>query len=174
MRLSLVSLTIAGALLGHAALAASSSCVRDPERAAIDVEGLKSELMVTALQCDARPRYNAFVNRYKGELNSDEKQLGGYFSRSYGRTSRTQQDSYITNLANGQSNAGTKQGTLFCQQHLPMFDEVMALRSDAELAEYAAGQDLTQPISEDVCAAGPERGRSVVRAAARHTTHAKR
>lgn len=173
MRLPLVSLAIGGVLLGQAAALAatsSSSCVRPAERAALDVEGLKSELMVIALDCDARDHYNAFVNRYKSRLNSDEKQLGGYFHRAYGRRT-DKQDVYNTELANGQSQAGTKQGTLFCQQHMPMFDQVMALRDDAELPEYAAGQDLAQPISAETCAM-PER-RSVVRVAARRTVHSK-
>ncbi len=135
MRVPFICVTVAGIVFGHTALAATASCVRPTERAAIDVEGLKSQLMVVALACDARDRYNAFVNRYKSELNSDEKQLGGYFSRSYGRTSQKQQDDYVTQLANSQSQAGTKRGTLFCEEHLPMFSEVMALRSDAELPE---------------------------------------
>lgn len=169
MRLPFISLTIGGVLLGQAAaLAATSSCVRPTERAALDVEGLKSELMVVALDCDARDHYNAFVNRYKIALNADEKQLGTYFSRAYGRRSK-EQDVYNTELANGQSQAGTKQGTLFCQQHMPMFDQVMALRSDAELSEYAAGQDLTQPVNAEECAT-PEHA-TVRRVSARHRAH---
>lgn len=172
MRVPLIGVTIAGILLGQAALAATSSCVRPAERAAIDVQGLKSQLMVVALACDARDRYNAFVGRYKSELNSDEKELGGYFNRSYGRTSRRQQDDYVTQLANSQSQAGTKRGTLFCQEHLPMFDEVMALRNNAELPEYAAGKELTQPISTEACATTAERP-AVTRVSARRATRSK-
>jgi len=172
MRLPFIAMTVAGTLLGQAALAAPSSCVRPSERAAIDVEGLKSQLMVIALACDARDRYNAFVNRYKSELNSDEKQIGGYFTRAYGRTSRKQQDDYVTSLANGQSESGTKRGTLFCQEHLPMFDQVMALRGDAELAEYAAGQELSQPISAEACAGETERP-AVTRVSARRSTRSR-
>jgi hypothetical protein len=177
MRVPLISLTVAGLLLGQpAAFAATSSCVRAPEREALDVEGLKSQLMVVALACDARDRYNAFVTRYKPELNSDEKQLGGYFSRSYGRTGQKQQDDYVTQLANSQSQAGTKRGTLFCQEHLPMFDEVMALRGGAELPEYAAGKELAQPISTEGCTAaspGTSVAHPVIRASARRTTRSK-
>jgi hypothetical protein len=170
MRLPFIGLTIAGVLLGQAAaLAATPSCVRPAERSALDVEGLKSELMVIALDCDARDHYNAFVNRYKSTLNSDEKQLGGYFTRAYGRRTN-KQDLYNTELANGQSQAGTKQGTLFCQQHMAMFDQVMALRNDAELPEYAAGQDLAQPVSAEVCTT-PER--PILRVAARRTIRSK-
>lgn len=170
MRLPLIGATVAGLLLGQAALAANS-CVRPPEQVALDVEGLKSQLMVVALACNARDRYNAFVTRYKSELNTDERQLGGYFTRSYGRTSRKQQDDYVTQLANSQSQAGTKRGTLFCQEHLSMFDEVMALRNDAELPEYAAGRELAQPISTDACSAtAPEHP---IRTAARHTRRPK-
>lgn len=169
MRLPFISLAIGGVLLGQAAAlaATTSSCVRPAERAALDVEGLKSELMVVALDCGARDHYNAFVNRYRSTLNLDEKQIGGYFSRAYGRRN-SKQDVYNTELANGQSQAGTKQGTLFCQQHMPMFDEVMALRDGQELPEYAAGQDLAQPISAEVCTT-PEH--PVIRVAARRRVH---
>lgn len=169
MRLPLIGLAVTGVLLGQAALAMTSSCVHPEDRAALDVQGLKSELMVIALDCDARDHYNAFVNRYKTELNSDEKQLGSYFTRAYGRSSRAQQDSYVTQLANGQSHAGTKEGTLFCGQHMAMFEQVMALRNDQELAEYAAGQELAQPISVETCT--EEERRPIVRVAARRTVH---
>ena len=168
MRLPLIGLAATGILLGQAALATTSSCVHPEDRAALDVEGLKSELMVIALDCDARDHYNAFVNRYKAELTSGEKQLGGYFTRAYGRTSRSQQDNYVTQLANGQSQAGTKEGTLFCGQHMAMFEQVMALRSAQELSEYAAGQELAQPISVETCTT-PDR--PIVRVAARRTVH---
>ena len=175
MRLPILSLAAAGVLLGQAALAAVSSptCVRSDERAALDVEGLKSQLMVIALDCDARDRYNAFVSRYKTALNAHEKKLGTYFTRAYGRTSHTRQDVYNTELANGQSQVGTKQGTLFCSQHMPMFDEIMALRNDSELADYAAGKELTQPASAETCAA-PEHPSAVKAVSHRHAApHAK-
>lgn len=169
MRLPIAA-ALAGLLLGQPALAATSACVRPTERAALDIEGLKSQLMVVALACDARDRYNAFINRYKTELNAGESDLGGYFNRSYGRSGRKQQDDYVTNLANGQSQAGTKRGTLFCQEHLPMFDEVMALRGGGELAEYAAGKELSQPISTEACVGGAP---AVTRTSTRHTTRSK-
>jgi hypothetical protein len=130
--------------------------------------------MVVALDCDARDHYNAFVNRYKTELNTNEKKIGTYFARTYGRSSHTRQDVYNTELANGQSKAGTMQGTLFCGQHVSMFDEVMALRDDSELAQYAAGKELTQPTSGETCAINEHP--SVVRISARrhavqHTKH---
>ena len=176
MRLPILSLAAAGVLLGQAALAAVSgpACVRPDERAALDVEGLKSQLMVVALDCDARSHYNAFVNRYKTALNTDEKKLGTYFTRTYGRTSHAREDVYNTELANGQSQAGTTQGTLFCGQHMTMFDEVMALRNDSELAEYAAGKELAQPVGAETCTAAPEHSPVVKVTARRHAVqHAK-
>ena len=175
MRLPILSLAAAGVLLGQAALAAVSdpTCVRPDERAALDVEGLKSQLMVVALDCDARNNYNAFVNRYKTELNSSEKKLGTYFTRTYGRTSHARQDVYNTELANGQSQAGTKQGTLFCGQHMPMFEEVMALHGDTELAEYAAGKELTQPATAEMCTAAESAPVVKVSARRRVVQHSK-
>ena len=61
------------ALYGSAALALAGApvafaCATPSEQAMFDVAGLKSELMVTALSCDADSQYNAFVLRYQGML----------------------------------------------------------------------------------------------------------
>lgn len=151
MRLSLIGLTAAGLLVSQAANAIVPYCLHPAEQSALDVEGLKSELMVTALACGTKAEYNAFVTRFKPDLNKEEKQINAFFNHAYGRQGRKQQDEYITQLANGQSQDGTKQGTLFCQQHVPMFNQVMALRNGSELPEYAAGQALMQPATAQAC-----------------------
>ena len=167
MRLSFIGLTVAGLLVSQAANAIAPYCMHPAERSALDVEGLKSELMVTALACGTKAEYNAFVNKFKPDLNTDEKQIGYFFEHAYGRQGRKQQDDYITRLANGQSQDGTKQGTAFCQQHVPMFNQVMALRNGTELPEYAAGQALMQPATARECGAGAP----VMQVAARTRVH---
>ncbi len=168
MRLSLIGLSLA--LTSGVAVAAT--CVRPAERSALDVEGLKSQLMVTALACGRQAQYNAFVSRYKPDLATTEKELSGYFARTYGRAGQRQQDQYVTQLANGESEEGVKQGSLFCDQNGPTFDEVMALRGGAELPDYAAGKALPQVISSDECAT-PVRAERVTARRAAHRVKKK-
>lgn len=155
MRLMLTSL-LATSLLAGPVLGAE--CARPVEHSALDVTALKTQLMVMALTCKADERYNAFVIKYRPDLVATDKSLNGYFTRHYGRTAAKQRDDYVTQLANSQSQTGLKQGSAYCDRNLGTFDEVMALRNNAELMDYAAGKSFSaQPISVSDCGPGPER-----------------
>lgn len=157
MRVPFLGLMTAGLVAAQlvAAPVAMAQCVRPADHASLDITALKTSLMVTALTCSANERYDAFVIKYRPELTAQDRALGSYFTRAHGRTARKQQDDYVTQLANGRSQAGTRQGSLFCAQSLPMFDEVMALRNGAELADFAAAKAVAQPINVTACAAAP-------------------
>lgn len=152
MRISLSVLTTAGLLTSQMA---GAQCARSADTTVLDIAGLKTTLMVTALTCSADTKYNDFVIKYRPELASQNKVLGDYFSRIYGRQGRTRQDDYVTQLANSRSQAGIKQGTAFCAQNLPTFDEVMALRNNNELKDYAAGKSVHQPVPVSNCGSTP-------------------
>jgi hypothetical protein len=150
----LVCALAAASLLAQAALAPAAlaePCARPTEKQAFDVAGLKSELMVIAIACQAQDRYNGFVARFRRDLLADERALSGYFARTAGRAARQKHDDYITGLANAQSQEGVRQGTLFCPQRLPLFDEVMALKDGKDLSAYAAARAPAQPIEVTVC-----------------------
>lgn len=132
---------------------AAAQCVRPGDYPAFDVTALKTKLMVTALTCSADDKYNAFITRYRPELASHDKTLNSFFSRANSRRARQQHDDYITQLANSQSQTGLSQGSLFCRYNLGTFDEVMALRSGAELTDFAAGKSILQPVVAPECAA---------------------
>jgi len=140
-------LTAAGAVEARA----SVSCSVPQTREAFDVEGLKSELMVTALSCNQQDRYNAFVAKFRPELLAQEASLDAYFHSTYGRSAQREHDDYITQLANGESEHGTKSGTSFCDQRVGMFDEVEALSDAKDLSGYAEAKDITEPAAYDTC-----------------------
>jgi hypothetical protein len=135
--------------------AGAQTCAKPAEMSAFDVAKLKSQLMVTALACDVRDRYNDFVHRFQAELMAKERALLGYFSRAFGHRGQQEHDVYITNLANAQSEAGVQKGTLFCQQSVSLFDAVLSLPTASDLAGFAASRDLPQPITLISCAAVP-------------------
>lgn len=155
MRKTLSGIAAACLLIGQAA--AAQTCAKPAEMSAFDVAKLKSQLMVTALACDVRDRYNDFVRRFQAELMTRERALVGYFSRAFGHRGQQEHDIYITNLANAQSEAGVQKGTLFCQQSVSLFDAVLSLPTARDLAGFAASRDLPQPISLISCPTTPPR-----------------
>lgn len=138
-----------------APLAHAKECSSQAEQTAFDLEALKSELMVLATSCQGSDgAYNAFINRYKPELGANEQAFSSYFKRSFGRSGQREQDAYVTNLANAQSQTGLHQGTDFCPRTSAIFHEVMSLRDGKDLPDYAAGKDLI-PNELGSCAAEP-------------------
>ncbi|HUN42949.1 MAG TPA: hypothetical protein VMU81_21870 [Acetobacteraceae bacterium] len=146
----LLILLAAGTLA--APLAVAQPCTRPADHAAFDVASLKSQLMVTALTCDERDKYNDFVIRFRSDLMRQEHALQAYFARAYGRQGQQQHDDYITLLANAQSQAGLHDGTLFCQRNAGLLDEVLALGNGTSLSQFAASKGLEQPVDLSDCA----------------------
>ena len=169
MRRLLSGLLAAGLLASPYAEAAQ--CTNPADQTVFDLEGLKSELMVLATGCQgADGDYNAFVNKFKPVLGANDQAFAAYFRRAYGRNGQREQDAYITNLANAQSETGLRQGSEFCPRNAMIFHEVMALPDDRALPEYAAGKDLI-PAQLGSCATAP--APAPVRSAAAHTRTTK-
>jgi len=150
-----VTTALAMMLAAGQALAVPSECTRAADRTAFDTEGLKSELMVTALACKQQEKYNEFIRTYQPAVAAEEKDLNAYFKRVYGKRYRNAYDEYISNLANAQSDNSLKSGTAFCSEFQSMFDEVMSLHNASELPDYANSQDIVQPASFQTCAELP-------------------
>lgn len=153
MRLLFSAVVSTGLLAGHAADA--QSCARPTEKAAFAVAGLKSQLMVTAITCQAQSQYNAFVVRFRSELTRNDGEVRSYFRRIAGRRAQSEHDDYITALANAQSENGIQSGTLFCAETISLFDAAMQARSGAELSAIATAIGAVQPIALIDCA-GPQ------------------
>jgi hypothetical protein len=130
---------------------ASAACLKPYEGAAVNIAGLKSQLMVTALSCDTRDRYNDFVLTFRPTLQHEDTALNSYFLHHYGRSWRAEHDDYITQLANMQSEAGIREGTQFCQDNVGLFDQVLALKTSKALLEFANDKPMLQPIDADIC-----------------------
>ena len=99
------------------------------------------------------------LRKYKTDLTQREDKLAHRLLHPVLRpvTAPSMRDDYVTNLANVASNVGISEGSYFCDRNVPVFDEVMALRSNAELADFAAAKSLTQPLSTSACGATPAR-----------------
>jgi len=146
-----------------APLAMAQPCARPADLAAFDVASLKSQLMVTALMCNARDGYNAFVLRFRTDLMAQEHALQGYFARSYGGGGQQRHDDYVTQLANAHSQAAIRFGTSYCYRNVGLLGEVLSLPNGASLAGYAGAKGLVQPVALVSCAT-PREGSQVAQA----------
>lgn len=149
MRRLLLGLAAISAVALQPALA-QRQCTSSADQSAFEVQALRSELMVLAMGCHDDDRYNAFMRRFQPDLMANEKAIDAYFKRAYGRTAQTEHDKFVTDLANAISREGTQLGGDFCPRNGAVFNEVMALHTQTELADYAAGKDLV-PASLDIC-----------------------
>jgi hypothetical protein len=150
-----VATLLAICLTAGPAMAVPSTCAKEEERSAFDTVALKSELMVTALTCHMKEKYDTFIHTYQPALAATEKDVSGYFKHAFGRTYQKAHDDYISNLANVQSEEGLKMGTAFCETYSDMFEEVQSLHSSTELADFAHSKALVQPVSLQTCDATP-------------------
>jgi hypothetical protein len=151
MRAMVSAALLAGPLF--AGIAAAQPCARPADLTALEVASLKSKLMVTAITCSQQDRYNDFVQRFRSDLMAHERALHAYFVHAFGGRAQREQDDYITSLANTQSQSGIRQGTLFCQQNVGLFAEVLALAKGSDLSNFAASKRLEQPVAVAACPA---------------------
>ncbi len=133
---------VAATFMGGNALA----CMVPSTQQALDVIGLKSTLMVSALTCDQRSDYDTFMNKFHAHILDEQHSVDAYFREEHGRLFHTYEDSYVTSLANVQSSAGIHEGSEFCDQSKTLFDQVLALKSQSELDDFARQTPAIQPI----------------------------
>jgi hypothetical protein len=103
---------------------------------AFNVIGLKSALMVAALSCNQQTRYDAFMTQFQPHILDDQHMMDKYFRRIGGATGRTQEDNFVTLLANNQSVGGLGQGKIFCLNNQAEFDTVMKFQSPDQLDAF--------------------------------------
>lgn len=132
---------------------AEAACAQSREVAAFNVRALQSQLMVGALSCDLHDSYNQFVMRHRTELDASRRAIIGYFNRAGGGERAF--SSYDTELANTQSTASTRRGTLFCGEIRPVFSQVLGLPNGQAVQQFAIERNLPQPVAVQPCPARP-------------------
>lgn len=148
---------LAGAAAALLPAAAFATCMQPAEKTAFDVRALQSQLMVVALACQQQDDYNAFVRRHMSELGAAHQGLVTYHRRAHGAQHQRQLDTYITNLANSQMQAGITQGSHFCRNQVPLFQMAMAASNRTELANIAVSHQVPQPLDAALCPASQQR-----------------
>jgi hypothetical protein len=154
-RMTSFRLLLGGLAAIVAAPAIAETCIRPQDRAAFNIRALQSQLMVAALACGKDNEYNAFVRKYQRDLHASYKGIEGHYRRAGGRAGQTQLDSYITQLANAQSQDGIRAGSHYCPLVTPLFQMALAHENAADLASFAEERNLLNPISAPTCSETP-------------------
>ena len=144
---------VAGAMalmVSTAAMAAPLRCADPADQAMFELSALKTELMVVAITCKDTDAYNAFIERYRGALAANDKQVIDHFTWRDVKAGHRANDAYVTNLANSRQQEASRVGADLCSRNIRMFKEVMSLSNPAELQSYAAAKDLI-PASMGAC-----------------------
>jgi hypothetical protein len=153
MRTKLFSGLAALALIavGNQPALAAAQCMQAAERTAFDVRALQSQLMIAALTCGQQDDYNTFIQRHQRALSGAHQQIASHFDRMYGSAGEQQLDTYITNLANAQSQEAIRQGSFFCRQIKPLFQKALTLQNTAEISRLATEENVTNPYLLATC-----------------------
>ncbi len=160
----LVGAITALTILSAQPVRAERQCTSVADQSAFEVQALRSELMVLATGCHDDERYNAFIRRFQGDLQANERTINAYFQHRYGRMAQTEHDRFVTDLANAISHQGTDIGGDFCPRNGMIFNEVLALTAVSELPDFAAGKNLV-PASVEICTPMPSSAATVRKAA---------
>jgi uncharacterized protein HemX len=104
----------------------SQMCASDRDLAALNARVLQTELMVAALSCGERQRYNTFVTTYQDTLTERGQALQALFRRAHGTQANTRLNAFITKLANDSSQQVRSKGDEYCVFAGELFDETIA------------------------------------------------
>lgn len=121
---------------------------------AFNVVGLKSALMVAALSCNQQDKYDAFMTSFQPHILAAQHAVDAYFHKASGPYSgQKMEDTFVTLLANNQSDAGIAEGSIFCLNNAAEFDAVLALKTPADLDHFVT--DQAPPVATTLASAAP-------------------
>ncbi len=134
--------------------AAAQQCLNQAEQHAFHVRALQSQMMVAMLQCGQAQEdgYRTFITRYKPQIDTAFRDISAHYRRTGGARWQPQMDAYVTTLANVHSQDGIRQGSLFCRNVAPIFQQVLAQPTDMRALSVIAQQNgLSNPHGRSDC-----------------------
>jgi hypothetical protein len=141
---------------------------------AFNVIALKSALMVAALSCGEQDKYDAFMTAFQPHILAEQHVMDAYFRRM-GRSGQTQEDAFVTLLANNQSVTGIGQGSIFCLNNTAEFNAVLTLKTpdslDSFVTDLPPGASVTTPAVAVATTAKPVVVRHTRVAYTHHVVH---
>ena len=136
---------------------AAPTCTSVVDQSAYEVLALRQEMTLLGTKCGLEQQYNKnFVARFQPALQANDREVLAYFRRIYGRAGQGRMDTFTTDLVTEMSHQANLQGAEFCPRATWVINEMNALRSMDELAQYAAAKDFS-PVGMSMCPPGAAR-----------------
>lgn len=104
---------------------AATACATPKDLAALNARVLQTELMVAALTCGEKARYNAFVMSFKSVLGDHGHSLRALFTRVHGSGGKRKLNGFVTKLANDASQGSLSVPGGYCTMASDLFEEVL-------------------------------------------------
>jgi hypothetical protein len=105
---------------------AAPGCATPKDLAALNARVLQTELMVAALTCGEKARYNAFVMSFKNVLGDRGRSLRALFTRLHGAGGKRKLNGFVTKLANDASQGSLAVRGGYCTTASALFEEVLS------------------------------------------------
>ncbi|MEO5375834.1 MAG: hypothetical protein H7840_16500 [Alphaproteobacteria bacterium] len=136
---------------------AAPLCAQPAEQPALNARVVQTQLMVAALTCEQRDRYNAFVQKFSPQLAESGQTMKAVFKRQYGRSAENQMNQFVTRLANDAS-ARSRTTPGFCGDTLVLFDALDKIEP-VRLTEVATAQSFAATHGIGVCGTAKNTGK---------------
>jgi hypothetical protein len=141
LKTALAGLAISAVVCAPLMAAKADVCSYPHEQTALNSRVLQSELMVAALACGDKARYNQFVTRFQDELVPLGHNLIDFFKRNYGTKAQATLDSFVTSLANQSAMHSATSGQAFCEAMSDELSAALAL-TPADYGQLVASRKL--------------------------------
>lgn len=119
---------------------------------AVAAKKLQTDLMVAALYCNEKQRYNEFVRRFEPQIASEGNTLKQLFRQAHGNNGTTALNAAVTRMANEASVRTMADPTGFCVEHGRIFDDVLVVKPQEFSSYVSAVKDRPAPGSQGIAA----------------------
>ncbi|WP_421876370.1 hypothetical protein [Pacificispira sp.] len=130
---------------------------------ALSVRTLQSDLMVSALSCNERDRYNAFAVKYRPHLQKHGSALKDYFNKLHGSAATRELNAYVTDLANYASVRHAQDRKAFCGGTVSAF-KALLIEKDVDIHRVALAYSMrvSPSLKQEITLAAASGGCDVV------------
>ena len=163
LRAGAVGLVLTAAVSVSGVAQACLGVVAPEHTLALSVRTLQSDLMVAALSCNERDRYNAFAVQYRGKLQKYGGELKAYFNKLHGDSATREINSYVTDLANYAAVRHAQDRNAFCGGAESAF-RALLIEKDPNLKRIALAYAMrvSPSLKQEITLAAAETGCDVV------------
>jgi hypothetical protein len=159
-RLAGIAAGMALALFGGTAAQACMTQAVPEHTLSLSVRTLQSDLNVAALSCGEREKYNSFVVRYRGDLQTYGSVLKTHFESMHGGAATKQLNTYVTDLFNFAAIRHAENAKKFCGTAASAFTALLQNeeRQDIRTIALAHAMQVSPRLQQQIQVASADGG----------------